>query len=429
VVGYQYAGVAGGASDFKTLYASAWCFAHNLDAYKVENIQRVFEANHVVLPSLWDGHRPVYPPFTLPLMAPISLLPMVTAAYVWMGLSAALTVCGVVILCRVGRDFFDLPIAWRLSLIALCAAGPLLSFGLEMGNGSVIVTVLCFAAVLDPRLKMWPAALALAVAFLLKPHLAIWILLALLASGETVRCNGSTVALRAMAICAGATAGTAGWLASRHMLMIQIRSYLDVLWSETHCGSMSPAARDVLGVPEQITSLQSAIGYWWMNAYGCSLAALVGCAAVLAILAGIAVALRSQGASSEQKLLFLSCWSGLGMIATYHRAHDGIILLVLAPWVMSRLHRSLKDIAAWAVVACYAAMSWGPTADQLHWLGTWTGLEAAAQVIYYRQGALAMLLLEVLLLALMSRSLVKARYTADGVAADEVVDMTMYSGV
>ena len=49
------------ASDFKTLYASVWCFAHRLDAYSIANLQRVFDANGVIQPEHWFGHAPVYP--------------------------------------------------------------------------------------------------------------------------------------------------------------------------------------------------------------------------------------------------------------------------------------------------------------------------------------------------------------------------------
>ena len=420
----------GGASDFKTLYASSWCFAHNYDAYKVKDIEGVFEANGVVLPALWDGHRAVYPPFTLPLMVPMTLLPMVSAAYVWMGLSAMFVVWGVVILCMVARDFFGLPVGWRMAVIALCAAGPLLSFGLELANGSLVVTTLCFAAALAPsRLSTWQAATALAIAILLKPHLAVWMLIALLVSGDAVREKGSAVALRAIALCAGVAAATAAWLASQHMLGAQIDSYRTILWAETHRGSMSPAARDPLGIPEQITSLQSTLGYWWPNAYQRNVLSIVFCCLIAAILVWVGARMRWQGASAAQKVLYLGCWTGLGMIATYHRAHDAILLLVLAPWVIARLHRWLLDPAAWGVMGGYAAMSLGPTREQLDQFAGWSHLKELSLVIYYRQVPLATLLLELLLVYLMCRSMISTDSKADEIAVDEASEMAMYSEV
>ncbi len=51
-------------SDFKTLYASTWCYSHHLDGYQFPNLAAVFRANKVVEPQSWYGHAPVYPPFT-----------------------------------------------------------------------------------------------------------------------------------------------------------------------------------------------------------------------------------------------------------------------------------------------------------------------------------------------------------------------------
>ena len=66
-----------GASDFKTLYASVWCFAHRLNAYSMANIQQVFVANGVVQPPQWFGHAPVYPWTTLALLSPLASMGMV----------------------------------------------------------------------------------------------------------------------------------------------------------------------------------------------------------------------------------------------------------------------------------------------------------------------------------------------------------------
>src|ERR1700694_3147660 len=91
-------GSQGSASDFKTLYASAWCFTHSVDAYDVSNIRNAFLANHVVTPLHWSGPMPVYPPFTLAGLAPLTLFPMATAAYIWTVVSAALMACAIFLL-------------------------------------------------------------------------------------------------------------------------------------------------------------------------------------------------------------------------------------------------------------------------------------------------------------------------------------------
>jgi len=142
----------------------------------------------------------------------------------------------------------------------------------------------------------------------------------------------------------------------------------------------------------------------------------------------IGAVIRQQGTSSAQKIFYLACWSGLGMIATYHRAHDAIVLLVLAPWVVARLQRSRLDLAAWGVIGSYTAMSFGPTREQLERFGEWPHLKQLSQVIYYRQVPLAALFLELLLVYLMCRSVVWMSSKADQIAVDEA-EMEMYSEV
>ena len=172
-------------SDLKTLYASAACFRTHIDAYSFTNIAAVFSANRVVPPESWYAHAPVYPPFTLAAIAPLTFLPMVGAVYVWLIVASLASALATSCLVRAAELSFQMSLPWRALLIAFAAASPLASFSLEMGNVSAVVAAFCIAAVAMPMGRSSSLnlrALALCLGLLLKPHLAIWFVVALLVS-------------------------------------------------------------------------------------------------------------------------------------------------------------------------------------------------------------------------------------------------------
>lgn len=394
------------ASDYKTLYASAWCLAHGLDGYSIQNIQGVFVANGVIMPETWYGHMPVYPPFTLALLTPLTVFPMVQSAFVWIGVSGLLMALALVALCRAGDRLFGLPTLGRLAIVVLCAVGPLLSFGLDMGNVSVAVSALCILTVLLPeQLSSWLPALALSMGVLLKPHIAIWVCLAMFVGDERVRKSGRSIAHRSVALCGVAGVAVVLWLSVQGMLGTQLRSYKAVVWSETHSGSMSPTMREPLPVVAQITSLQSTVGYWWMNQHGLALLNLLVCGGMVVFLLWIAHKMRHDEATPEQRLLYVTCWCGLGLIATYHRAHDGIVLLLLTPWVVGSLWRSWKNSAAWLVIVFYAVASCDLGIARIQNGIAPPAMDFIHTLVFYRQAGIAILLLELTLLMVLHQSL------------------------
>jgi len=45
------------------------------------------------------------------------------------------------------------------------------------------------------------------------------------------------------------------------------------------------------------------------------------------------------------------------MLATYHRAHDAVLLVLVLPWIVDRVRRSPLAWHAWIATALYCAMS------------------------------------------------------------------------
>ncbi len=406
-------------SDLKTLYASAALFRQHLDPYSFTNIAVIFEANRVVPPHSWYGHAPVYPPFTLALMAPLTLLPMVPAVYVWVMLTATILAAAAFALTRTARRIHALGRPWRMLLIALFAVSPLLSFGLEMGNVSPLVCGLCIIAVANPARTSRGAvlnAIALTIALILKPHLAFWVIVALLFS----RTGGDrTLALRSLALVAIGCLAIVAWMGAHHQLLAQLASYRNMVHFEVSGGSMDASTQEKLAVSAQITSLASLLGYWF---HGLSLEAFNIAGLVLILAALVAASLTDPVRESSTRLTCIAAWSAFGLIATYHRAHDGIFLLVLLPWLLARLRTSWRDPIAWAFIALSTVMAYGPTWETSAWLATIPGLAHLATFMLFRQSPFATLFLLLLLIAEIARPAPRRRRPA-GMPAEEMREL------
>ncbi len=386
------------ASDIKTLYASAWCYSHGIDGYRLDTISDVFTANGIVRPVSWYAHAPVYPPFTLFALAPLTALPMVPAICVWIALCALLMMCAVWALTDRAAKDYNLSWPWRLALVGLAAADPLISFGLEVGNVSIAVAALCILSVAPAgRRGLWMRAAALTLAMLLKPHIAFWIVLALL----VMRCPaGRMLAWRACLLTALSLLVVVLIPGSR----MQFASYLRMLAAETGTGSMSKRNHELILVNAQITSFGSLIGYWISQGMVLHVLEYTVLAAVLAILVWLT---RRTEHGAWDRLALIGAWCAFGLIATYHRAHDGCILILLLPWILHRLRNSWKGAAAWTLLLLGELMSDGPSFDTYRkWAAkpAWHGM---ANFLLYRQAPLAVLLLMLLLLFVLSRPAAK----------------------
>ena len=163
-----------------------------------------------------------------------------------------------------------------------------------------------------------------------------------------------SMVMRAIALVAGFTALTAGVMAAMGTLGFETHAYLAMLAAETSAGaSMNAASREVLPVVSQITSLDSIVGFWVTNPAS---RVLLTCAMLLGI--GLLAIRQTRRVDTERgALLAVGMWCTLGMLATYHRAHDAVLLLLLVPWAVDRVRRTPLAWHAWAAAALYFAMS------------------------------------------------------------------------
>jgi len=391
------------ASDFKTLYASICCFVHGISAYSIPNLKAVFDANGVMQPPHWYGHAPVYPWTTLAVASPIAMMDMVAACYAATIFSGVSMAAAIFALMRYAARRFGFGPVWRIAIAVLCVIGPLVAFAMGMGNVSLPASALCFLAFVGrggglraKSIWRWLPAVALAVAFLLKPHVALWVGLGMALLPERA---GRAVAARALAMVVGFTAVTAAVMAATGTLAMQTHAYLAMLREETGSGaSMSAASREALPVVSQITSLDSIIGFWTNSA-----ALRVGLTFALLIVAGVMLWRMARRVSTERgALLAVSAWCALGTLATYHRAHDAVLLLLLAPWVLDRVRLAPVQWHAWAVTALYCSISMSadfPTVQR--WVAAASVHSLTAFVLLRQVGIADVLLLAAVGFALM----------------------------
>ena len=377
-------------SDFKTLYASSHLFNTGRLAYNFPNLTGVFRANQIVVPG-WYAHAPTYPPFTLVTLAPIAALPMALAIYVWMALTVVALVDATWSMASLAERELNLSRPWRLLLAALVAASPLVSFGLQLGNVSMMASALCIMAVMAPagRHLNWRAA-ALTLSLLLKPHIALWLLVAMLVSRN--RADRALV-LRSVA-----------WFAVAVSLILvstfvhpygpQLRDYTHMVTSEILTGCLNPRNHELLPPAAEITSVQSLFGYGLDHAPLQILTTLT--------LAGLAAALlfasrRFPADNAAARLELLGAWSTFGLLVTYHRTHDGVILFFLLPWLLYRVSRRWADPVPWAVLAAYCFLAIGGFPPTFDWVAH-LGFAALSQFIVFRQSALGTLALQLILI-------------------------------
>ena len=326
------------ATDFKTLYASATLFSQHQDPYSIPGLVTIFRRDSIAEPATWFSRSPVYPPVTLNLIAPLTSLPMPRAAQAWFALSLlAYASALALVLCAARRA--TLGRLWRMGILALAVANPMLAYALEVGNASVLTSALAVSAWMllapcrpEARRQWLLPALLLATALLLKPHLAFWVVvgLALLATGSARR-----AALASTLLAGAATVLSALALAFRGSLASTLHSYSAILAAEQASGSMSAASRELLPLPAQITAAQSLFGLV-LSPMARNLLTI----ALLLALAALLLATRKPGTDPSHSILGVSAVAAFGLIATYHRAHDSLILLPLLVWIANALARA-----------------------------------------------------------------------------------------
>ena len=367
------------ATDYKTLYASAALFREGGNPFSTSEIIPIYGQSGVDLPRNMFGHMPVYPPVTLLALWPFTYLSMGHSAVIWL-FSSMLAVAAAAAMLLAEARAQKLHWSVRLLLLAFVVGTPMLGYALDIGNVSpavgALATISLLIAVKDSNRKKverrWQSlaagAACLGAALCLKPHLAIWILV-----GIALICGkvGRVMAGLAGTIFVIGNAWSAFILWNRGVVREVLGSFVTMLESERGSGSMAPASREVLHVKSQITGLDSLLGLWiqppWREAI---------IAVVLVVLFGFLLfAAKRNGWMSRDRnwqILFTSSLFSVGMLVSYHRAHDAVILPgLLGLWLVDAGRTIAAERLLKAKRWLYAA---GSTAVLTMLAGCWFGM-------------------------------------------------------
>ena len=84
--------------------------------------------------------------------------------------------------------------------------------------------------------------------------------------------------------------------------------------------------------------------------------------------------LWSHSSMATRTAWLLLALTGVGMIATYHRAHDELVLMPVALWTCMELRRRITSVWAWSVLVLLT--------------GTWFAIPSKSDLLTLRQAAL-----------------------------------------
>ena len=385
-------------NDFVTLYAGAICITHACNPYSVPDLDKVLvNARGSSIRQDWSDQLPVYPPTTLVLLLPLSLLSYKNATIFWYSLSLATYVFCLCWLFLFSSALGGTPLIVRVGLVLLGLHFPKMLQCLGFGNPSLIVTGLLLFCVFDEaEARKILRLICIAIACLLKPPLALPVVaLVLFKNPKRTRDGWIATALLALIFVALGLytfipTGMAHWL-------LDLSQNLAL----GERGGMNPSLR---GAPSNtLLNIATLPGYFVTNPVSIRLISFAVVAA-LAILYLIALNRLRKSALWETRgyLLAVATLAVLTLLPVYHRFCDIGVLLLAVPWVVQGFsQRPRWQVLLSALLLALLYFSWERRIHLDHLAGI-QGIQLnVVRFLYYRGDALLVVLLACVLLSAM----------------------------
>lgn len=392
-----HAKAIGNPNDFVTLYAGSICMTHECNPYNVPQLDSVLVARRGTdIQQAWFDQLPIYPPTTLVLLLPFSLLSYKAATVIWFVLSLGIYIIGICWVCFFSSLLRATPLLARGALALLALHFPKMLQCLGFGNPSVIVTGLLLFAVFDARgkHKLLRFFAALAACFL-KPPMAIPVgIVMLLRESRSWREAGKIAAL-----CVGA------------FVLVAACSYIPrdmARWPHDlganlalgRQGGMSPMNR--VSPSNVLLNVANIPGYFTTSTLAIQAIAI----GVVVPLTGMFVVAfyrlkQSGGWNDRAYLMAVAAVAGITLLPVYHRFCDIGILLLVVPWMI----RELFGTRRWQAFVALPVMgalyfSWE---RRIHLERFHGAVHGVIEFLYYRGDALLVLFLACVLLSAMLR--------------------------
>jgi hypothetical protein len=305
--------------DFAVEYASAKAWAQGSRPFEPDDVDRIWKETRppAFLPQTTKPNLPLFPPGTLTLISPLTLLSSQSAALLWLGLSLLLTAASWLALVRIsGWDY------GRIESLAL--AGTMLLFaplqlGFRAGQPAIPAVALILIAIsLAGQETAWPGLL-LGLAATLKPQLAAPVILYYLWRRPRIVVWSVVVpvAITVAGILRLQLAGGSTWLAD----------YLQVL-------RLPP--QDFTGAnPNRDHLLNLQVGIYALT--HSRLIAVAGATAVAGMFLVVYITRLERHGEEREELLKLSALCTLFILPVYHRFYDAAMLVLPLAWALGNL--------------------------------------------------------------------------------------------
>jgi hypothetical protein len=388
-------------NDFVTLYAGSICLTHGCNPYNVPDLNATLvDKRGNEIQQDWSDQLPIYPPTTLILLLPLSLLSYKSAMTVWYLGSLLLYASGLCWLYFISivRTYASLPV--RVIVVLLGLHFPRMLQCLSFGNPSLIVTgLLMFSVFDDAESRRSLRYIAMGLACLLKPPLALPLAVVMLLRERKDLRSGWI-----FAAALGAVGFAMGLIATLPKRMAHWR--LD-LGSNIALGEqmrMNPSLRS--SASNSILNVANLPGYFTTNSTTIRVVSMI----IVAVL-GVCFLLlvrrerRSGAWESRGYLLAAATMAAITLLPVYHRFCDIGVLLIVVPWLLWELSKGPSwqswTISTSVLLLMLLYFSWERRIN----LNLFHGKSLAImQFLYYRGDPLLVLLLACVLLSAMYAS-------------------------
>ena len=324
--GFTVARTASGAPDFRAVYYGAHCLLQHHNPYKVSELEGVYRADGLELPSDPIQRQVatvyIYLPTAYIFIAPFAVFPYGTALALWLILLAGVFILAAILMWDIGKSY-----APGVSLFLICILLVSSEVVFAGGNPAGIAVSLCMAAVwcfLRERFVL-AGILCMAVSLAIKPHDAGLVWLYFLLAGGVYRKR----ALQTLVVIVLLALPAILWIA--HIAPHWIGDWQSNLAITSVQGGINdPGPTSIPGFRNlsMIIDLQTVLSVFRDNPRTYNPASYLVCGALL--LAWSVTTLRSR-LSQAITWLALAAIVPLTMLVTYHRPWDAKLLLLTVP--------------------------------------------------------------------------------------------------
>jgi hypothetical protein len=345
--------------DTPLLLAAAATWRHGGNPYDPASVASTFGTSaSLISATLRRGQQAfVYSPPVYALLSPITYLPWSTQRVVWNLLNVAMFLTALVLTCVL----FEVPIVsvGGLSIVGVGLATNPGHICIALGQTGVAMLLLMMASwCLVPggsghaaRSKVFFSALAMGVAAILKPQIAIVFMVLDFYAGRVY------VAAYAMAIAAVLFIAA---LAIHGDAVVLVQSWIDNMHALMH------AEADPLygSLPHQLINLQSPLAVLTGSRMLSSVLAIATCALMGLTYVWIDRHTSSPAVGSRARWLnMLSAATILMLLIFYHRTYDAVFLMIPGAFAIRQI--SLSDRRGWTLLAVLAP-NWIPLSSMVH---------------------------------------------------------------